>query len=122
MRKIGAILLALWLGGCAELQTLGAIAGTTVSPQAIVIAADTFDALEGTAANYANYCRPRLVEPACSADNRRMVFRAVRAGRAARNSLEVYIDKGVSAPRATYDILITSIETIQRSPAKDVGK
>lgn len=126
MRKLITIGLALWLGGCAQLGLLrdayNYAEGTTVTPQAILIASNAFNILEGTATNYFVYCRPRLVEQVCSADNRRKVIRAVRAGRAARTTLEGYFDKSSPAPAVIYNILIDAIAVLRATPIAKVSQ
>jgi len=116
MKKAIVLVLALALTDCAGLQTVYKVATeTTVSASTVVVAANAFDAIEGTATQYLNYCRGNLSVPACSADNRRTVIRAVRSGRAARNKLETYIAGGTPAPSVVYNVLITSINTLQTS-------
>lgn len=106
---------ALSLGGCANLQRLETALATTVPPKAILVAANTFDALEGTATNYLIYCKANLAQPVCSADNRRIVIRSVRKGRGARDQLEVYITQQTPAPAKLYNVLITAITSLQSS-------
>lgn len=125
MKRIIAIGLALWLGGCAQLgllrDAINYAEGVTVTPQAILIASNAFNALEGTATNYFNYCRSRLVESVCSADNRRKVIKGVRAGRAARTTLEGYFDKNAAAPAVVYNALIDAIAVLRLTPIAKVG-
>lgn len=126
MKKVAVVLVALWLGGCAQLSAItGAwnyAEGITVTPQAILIASNAFNVLEGTATNYFNYCRPRLVEPVCSADNRRKVIRGVRAGRQARTTLESYFDRSAPAPAVVYNTLIDAISVLQKTPISKVSQ
>lgn len=126
MKKLAIILVALWLGGCAQLGLLrdayNYAEGTTVSPQAILIASNAFNALEGTATNYFNYCRSRLVETVCSADNRRKVIKGVRAGRAARTTLEGYFDRSAPAPAVVYNTLIDAIAVLRLTPIAKVSQ
>lgn len=122
MRFVAAIILALALGGCAtELQKLQSVytvvTGATVSPQAIVVAANSFDALEGTATTYLVYCRKNLATAICSAQNRRIVIGAVRTGRNARNQLETYVARQTPAPAPLYNVLITAINALTSSAA-----
>lgn len=121
-----ALAAALTLAGCAgelqKLQTVWTVVnGATVSPKAILVAANSFDALERTAAKYLDYCRPRLSEPICSAGNRRVVIRAVREGRGARDQLEVYISGQTPGPARLYNILIGALNTLTASPATAAG-
>ena len=94
---------ALSLGGCAAIKQLedivGAVAGTTVSPQQLYIAANAFDATKITATGYFNYCRTHLATDPCAAGNRRLVLKYVRSGTAARNQAETYLETGASAPK-----------------------
>lgn len=125
MRKI-VLALAFVLSGCAgdlqKLQTVYTIVTeSTVSPTAIVVAANSFDAIEATATQYLVYCKANPAQPVCSADNRRVVIRAVRSGRSARNQLETYITQQTPAPAPVYNVLITAINTLQASVASKAG-
>lgn len=125
MRKYlaAALLLgAIGLGGCAsELQKLktvySVVTETTVSPSTIIVASNSFDALEATATQYLTYCKANLSTSPCSADNRRAVIKAVRAGRAARNQLETYVTNNTAAPSAIYNTLVAAINTLNTSAA-----
>jgi hypothetical protein len=125
MRKYLAaalVLGAISLGGCAsELQKLktvySVVTETTVSPSTIIVASNSFDALEATATQYLTYCKTNLSTSACSADNRRTVIKAVRAGRAARNQLETYVTNNTAAPSAIYNTLVAAINALNTSAA-----
>ena len=125
MKKlIAAAMLAgtLALGGCAsELQKLhtvyNVITETTVPPTTIIVVANSFDAVEATATQYLVACKQNLMVSACSAANRRTVIQAIRAGRAARSQLEVYVNTNTAAPSAIYNALVAAINTINSSPA-----
>lgn len=126
MMRIIALALALGLCGCAtglqKLQNVYTmVTDTTVSPQAIVVAANSFDALEGTATTYLVYCRGNLATAICSAANRRIVIGAVRTGRNARNQLEAYIAQQTPAPAPLYNVLITAINALTSSAASQVA-
>jgi hypothetical protein len=128
MRKhlAAALVLGLALGGCAsELQKLktvySVVTDTTVSPSTIIVAANSFDALEATATQYLSYCKANLSTSACSADSRRTVIKAVRAGRAARNQLETYVTNNTAAPSAIYNTLVAAINTLSTSAAASTG-
>lgn len=121
-----ALVGAVALGGCAsELQKLQTVyhvvTETTVPPTTIIVAANSFDALEATATQYLTYCKANLSTSACSADNRRTVIKAVRAGRAARNQLETYVTSNTAAPSAIYNALVAAINTLSTSAASTVG-
>lgn len=121
MRKIIlALALAVSLGGCATLQRIDAawqaVKSATVSPQAVVVAANTFNALEATATNYLRLAKctgangPICRDPAITAK----VIPAVRAGRAARDSLLAFqrAHPGQLGDQGVYDALQASISTL----------
>ena|SRR5258706_1836984 len=119
MKKLIAIgLLALSLSACANLKNVySIITEATVSPTQIIVAANAFDALEGTATQYLVYCKTNLATTICSADNRRGVIKWVRTGRAARNQLETYIASNTTGPAAVYNTLIAAINQLNLTPA-----
>lgn len=110
LKFIAAAAIALSLGGCA---TLNAIEGATVSPTQIIVAANSFDAIEATATNYlrlppcpqATVCRTQAAVSA--------IVPAIRAGRKARNQLEAYVSTNAPAPVAAFNVLTTAISTLQ---------
>lgn len=121
MRKIIlAFALAVSLGGCATLQRIDAawqaVKSATVSPQAVVVAANTFNALEATATNYLRLAKcngsngPICRDPAITAK----VIPAVRAGRAARDSLLAFqrAHPGQLGDQGVYEALQASISTL----------
>src|SRR6266403_2033417 len=117
MKKLLILVLALSLGACANLKTAyQVITEASVSPTQIVVAANAFDALEGTATQYLVYCKANLSTPICSADNRRSVIKYVRSGRAARNQLETYVAAGNAGPSSLYNTLIAAINSLNLSP------
>ena len=100
------------LGGCSTLTTL---VGSTVSPQQVIIAANSFDAAEATATNY-------LKLPACpgapicrSVAGVNAIVPAIRAAREARTALEGFVSSnpGQPAPVSLYDTLTTAITTLE---------
>ncbi len=117
MKKL-ALLLALALGGCANLQGIYTLATTaTVPAGSVVIAANAFDALKATAVNYGKYCvNQHFPHPVCSASNRRTVIKSVNAGTAARVQLEASINTGQPAIATVYNVLIGAVNTLQASP------
>lgn len=121
MRKLFLIAaMALSLTGCAGLQKLQTAytAATTATVPAgdVVIAANAFDALKATAINYANYCiAQKFPQPVCSAGNRRIVVKSVRAGTAARIQLEASITTGQPAVANVYNALIAAVNALQTS-------
>jgi len=121
MKKL-ALLLALALGGCANLQGIYTLATTaTVPATTVVITANAFDALKATAVNYANYCvAQKFPQPICSASNRRSVIKAVNAGTAARVQLEASINSGQPALSTVYNALVAATNTLTASPINTV--
>ncbi len=117
MKKLLILALALTLGACANLKTAyQVITEASVSPTQIIVAANAFDALEGTATQYLVYCKANLATTICSADNRRSVIKYVRSGRAARNQLETYVAAGNAGPAGLYNTLIAAVNQLNLSP------
>lgn len=116
--------LALSLAGCASTSPLttienawSAATGATVPASSVVIAANTFDALEATATNY-------LALPKCTGKNGPVcrdpgatakIIPAVRAGRVARANLETFMQQnpGKLGPSGLYNIFQSAIATLQ---------
>lgn len=109
-RTIAAVVFVSVLPGCAAIQ----VAGTPVSPQEVIVAANAFDALEATATVYlrlppcpqAHLCR--------NAAAVHSIVVAIRAGRKARNELEAEIAPGSGALVSTnaYNVLTTTLKTL----------
>lgn len=111
-------LLGLTLAGCAGLtKTYDIITGATVSPAAVIVAANSFDALEATATNYLTLVRcngsngPICRDPKAT----KAIIPAIRSGRVARNNLEQFLKDhpGQLGPSGLYNALVTSINTLQ---------
>jgi len=121
MKKL-ALILALALGGCAQLQGVYTMATTaTVPSSSVIIAANSFDALKATAVNYGQYCvAQHFPKPICSAANRRLVIKAVNAGTAARIQLEASINTGQPAVATVYNALISAVNSLNASPINTV--
>lgn len=119
MKKIFlALTLAVSLAGCATFtKTWDAVTGATVSPAAVIVAANAFDALEVTATNYLRLKKctgtngPVCRDPAATAK----IIPAVRSGRVARNNLEQFLkdNPGALGPAGLYNALTASINTLQ---------
>ncbi len=118
MKRLALVLaLALTLSACANLKTAyQVITEASVSPTQIIVAANVFEALEGTATQYLVYCKSNLATPVCSADNRRSVIKYARSGRAARNQLETYVATGNAGPSGLYNTLIAAINQLNLTP------
>lgn len=115
-RLLIALVVALSLSGCAALAQ---IASVKVDPKLVLVAANTFNALEATATNYI-----RL--PACTPDNRpvcrepevvAIIIPAVYSGRTARNSLIAFYKKYPNVPlgpQGLFDALTSSNTVLQQ--------
>jgi hypothetical protein len=132
MRKFlaGALALAVLastLGGCApgsfgaKVQgVVSAMTGATVSPQAIIILANSYDALEATAKNYID---PRLNKrcngsngPICRDPNATLALNtAIRSGRVARNNAKQFLrdHPGQLGAQGLYDALQAAVSTLE---------
>lgn len=119
MKKFFALVaLAAVLSGCASLtKTWDIVTGATVSPAAVVVAGNAFDALEATATNYLVFCRSNRASATCIGyvKARKQIIPAVRSGRVARNNLEAFLsaNPGQLGPSGLYNALVSSINTLQ---------
>lgn len=119
MRKLLAIaVLAVGLAGCATFQKDYAIlTGATVSPAAVIVAGNSFDAIEATAGNYLAFCKINRALPVCASyvSARKVILPAVRSGRVARNNLENFLiaNPGALGPSGLYNALVAAINTLQ---------
>jgi hypothetical protein len=108
--------LALGISSCAQLQTdFGIITGATVSPTAVYVARNSFDALEVTATNYIVFCKRNPATTGCSKTAIAQIIPAVRAGRVARTNL-VQFQKdhpGQLGTSGLYDALVSATNTLQ---------
>lgn len=130
MTRILAVLaLALSLTGCARFtekvgfvadkvqSVIDVVSGATVSPEAVVVASNTFNAVQVTATAYLRLkpcsdisgpiCRDRAVS--------KPLIAAVKAGRIARDDLQRFMKEhpGQLGPGGLYDALTQSIDTLQ---------
>jgi hypothetical protein len=125
MRKIlNALVICtgLILAGCAGLQavtdTFETVTTTVVPASVVVPAANSFDILKGGATNYGQYCiNNQMTPPMCSATTRRVVIKSVRSGTGARNQLKASLRDGTPAAASIYNILVTAVTNLQRTPA-----
>lgn len=113
------------LAGCANLKTAwSTITSATVSPKAVVVAANAFDAAEKTATNYISYCAPNPAPAGC--DDKAIqsqLIPAIRSGRTARNSLEAFqkAHPGELGDQGVYDALVSATSTISAIVANYKG-
>jgi len=96
-------------------QALNAISGATVSPTAVVVAANAFNAVKATATNYIAYCTPNPAPTGCSDAAIQKLIPAVRSGTDARNSLEQFQTDhpGELGDKGVYDALTTATDSIK---------
>lgn len=111
--------------GCAALQekyqtvvsAIGSVSTATVSPTAVIIAANAFDGIKVTATNY-------LTRPRCNGANgpvcrspaaTKVIVPAIRSGTIARDQLEQFLrdHPGQLGPTGAYDALNASIGTLK---------
>ena len=116
--KFALLALVLNLAACANLKNAWDVAtASAVSPTAVYVAANTFDALEATATNYLRLPKCGVGSPTvCRNQNAVMaIIPAIRSGRVARNNLEQFLKDhpGQLGPQGLYDALTASINTIQ---------
>jgi hypothetical protein len=116
------LLLAPLLAGCGtfgqNLQNIfNTVTGASVSPAAVLVAGNSFDAVEKTATNYIVFCTSNRANLACAnfVTIRGQLVPAVRAGRAARNNLEAFMkaNPGALGPTGLYNALTSAVQTLQ---------
>jgi len=116
MKKLLFVVLIIGLAGCTNLQNAyNTLSGVSVSPVAVYVARNSFDALEATATNYILYCKPHPTTPGCSKTAIAKLIPAIRSGRVARNNLIQFQrdNPGALGPAGLYNALITATNTIQ---------
>lgn len=115
MKKLGIVLLVLSLGACAEIQKIeSSLTGATVSPTAVYIASNAFDALEATATNYLSL--PKCGTGICrNAAATAQIIPAIRSGRVARNNLRTFLktNPGQLGPAGDYAALQSAVDTLK---------
>jgi hypothetical protein len=117
-RMFVLLLLAPLLGACAGFQNVySTLTGASVPVAAVLVAGNSFDAIEKTAKNYIVFCSANRVNPACAnfVTIRGKLAPAVRSGRAARNNLEAFMtaNPGALGPAGLYNALQASVQTLQ---------
>lgn len=117
MRKILLVFaLGFSLSACAQLTNAwDTLTGASVSPTAVYVAANSFDAVEITATNYLNYCKTHITTSLCNKQAIAALIPAVRSGRLARTNLEQFLQAHPDAIGAAglYDALIAATTTLQ---------
>lgn len=130
---VGVLSLGLLMGGCANFsakfnadiaavqQAWQVATTTTVTPQAALVIANSFNVARDAATAYLTYCAQHLSDSSCSADNRRKVITAVRAGIKLRTQVEGYVSAKTTIPKALYDSFQSIVNTLANSPAANFG-
>lgn len=123
MKKLIPLLFVFALAGCGTVTNLyNAATGATVSPTAVIVAANSFDALEATATNYIRLKKCSATSgPICrNPDAVAAIVPAIRSGRVARNNLEQFLQDhpGALGPQGLYDALQESIDTLRKAFAQ----
>lgn len=109
---------SLFVASCTQFHNAYDIAtNASVSPTAVVVAANGFDAIEASATNYLRLRKCSSVSgPVCRQPSiSKSIIKAVRAGRLARNSLEAFLRShpGALGPKGDYDALVAATSTLQ---------
>ena len=115
-RILLVIALAASLGGCANLTNAwNTVTGASVSPTAVYVARNSFDALEATSTNYITYCKVHPATYGCSKVAISKLIPAVRSGRVARNNLIQFQknNPGALGTSGLYDALVSATNTLQ---------
>ena len=121
MKRLIPFVLVLVLAGCANIQNAyDTLTGTVVSPTAVYVARNSFDAVEVTATNYIVYCKVHPAQVGCSKSAIAQMIPAVRAGRVARNNLVAFevAHPGALGPTGLYDALTAATNTLQAIQAQ----
>lgn len=114
--KLAALLLipAIALGGCSTISTL---TGASVKPQAALVAANSFDALETVATGYLQLplCTTTPIAACRNQTAAAKIGPAVRSGRTARNQIEALLqaNAGAAIPVASLNTLQAAIAALQ---------
>lgn len=122
-RIVIALTLSLALAGCADqldkLRQVYTVATTATVPAEVVRpAANTFDILKGTAANFAVYCVKNNFTPTgCDVNTRRKISTFVKQGTSARVQLRSSLTSGQPALSTVYNLLVSAVTGLQGTPA-----
>jgi hypothetical protein len=114
--RLAVIVLALSLGGCAStISAIEKLESKQVTPSAVLIAGNAFDAAVPIAEAWIRL--PRCTGsngPACRSTSAAKVIKAVRQGRVARANLEQFFadHPGQLGPQGLYDAFQAAIATL----------
>lgn len=122
MKKLIIALLTLSLAGCSTWERFKTVSEAVgefrISPAAVIIASNTFDAAEATATNYLRLPRCKLVNPAPVCRNptaTALIIPAIRSGRVARDNLQQFLKDHPNelAPATAYEKLTSIVDTLK---------
>lgn len=126
MRKLltfaAGILVALVLAGCAgdlaKIQQVYTLATTTtISADLVRPAANSFDVLKGTAANFAQYCVSNNFTPTgCDVATRRTISTFVKQGTKARIQMRAALATNQPVLSTVYNLLIDAVNGLKATP------
>ena len=114
------VTLALALSGCAgtKFGQIYTLATTTTVPADVVRpAANTFDILKGTAANFAEYCVVNNFTPTgCDIATRRKISTFVKQGTNARRASRSALATNQPVLSTVYNLLVNAVTGLQGTP------
>lgn len=120
-RIFTALAVAMLLAGCAEIQRVEQIytIATTATVPADVVrpAANAFDILKGTAANFAEFCiGQKMQAPGCDVDTRRRISTFVKQGTRARIQVRAALATNQPVISTVYNLLIDAVNGLKTTP------
>ena len=118
MKLLFAAAAMLALAGCANVTSaIETVTQAKVSPAAVAIAVNAFDAVKVTAKNYVAFCTPVPAPAGCNDTViQTQLDPATKAGTAARNSLEDFLAShpGELGDAGVYDALTAATDTLNQ--------
>src|SRR5580698_11423484 len=115
--------IAFLAAGCstrlATLQQAFTLATTATVPASVVRpAANSFDILKGTAANFAQYCVAQKFAPTgCDVATQRTISTFVKQGTAARIQMRTALATNQPVLSTVYNLLVGAVQGLQATPA-----
>ena len=118
MKLLFAAAAMLALAGCANVTSaIETVTQAKVSPAAVAIAVNAFDAVKVTAKNFVAFCTPVPAPAGCNDTViQAQLDPAIQAGTAARNSLEDFLAShpGELGDAGVYDALTAATDTLNK--------
>lgn len=124
-----ALVTSVSLGGCAQLRDFSnkvstafeVVTNAAVTPQQIIIAANSFDIAKASVTQYLIFCKTHAQLDACALPIRQKVVAYVRTGTVTRNQLETYAAQGKAGPIELYNTLRATVDALQTNTPKVGG-